>query len=107
MPMTVMDKVNQSSSSMPPPTHPNQSSSSMLLPAHPNQSLSSMLPPTHLTHPTSLAIQPNSGRTTNSPESSNGGSSDGPWVIVVEDSDEEGSDKGEVTDENDNAELGT
>jgi hypothetical protein len=32
--------------------------------------------------------------------------SDGVWAIVVDDSDDEGSDEGEVTDEDDNAELG-
>ena len=94
------DKENWSSSPMPPPTR--------------------MPPSAHLAHPTPMptrpnhptpAIQPNPGRTTDSTEISDSGTSDGAWAIVVEDSDgeetdNEGSDKGEVTDEDDDAELG-
>jgi hypothetical protein len=91
-----MDKENLFTSSMPPLNH--------ITP-----------PPTQLTpvtHPALLAIQPNPGQTTNGAKSSDGGSSDGAQVIVVEGSDEEESDdkerdKGEVTDSNDDAELGT
>lgn len=68
-------------------------------------------PPTHLAHPMPLpTCEPNLRQVTNGAENR---TSDGGQAIMVNDSDDEdgdtekeGSDKGEVTDEDDDAELG-
>jgi len=82
----------------------------------PSSSSSSMPPGPPLTHPTHITpssthLTPHPRQATNSDKSSDGRTSDGARAIVVEDSDEEesdneGSDKGEVTDEDDDAKLG-
>ena len=70
-----------------------------------DHTLSLMSPPTHLTSATCTTPTPR--QATNHTNSNNDSTSDGPQAIVVEDSDgSEGSDEGEVTDEDDDAELG-
>ena len=87
--------------SMPPPTHPMHTVPN---PRWATLSSESMLP---LTHP--LCTTPNR-QAIDHTESSDDGTSDGAQAIVVEDSDDMnndwGSDEGETTDEDDDAELG-
>ena len=58
-----------------------------------------------------MHTMPHPGQATDHAESNDSRTSDGTHVVVIEDSDEVnsdwGSNKGEITDENDKAELGT
>src|SRR5260221_1425816 len=67
-----------------------------------DRTLSLTLLPTHLPH-----TAPNPKQATNDAEGGDDRTSDGPQAIVVEDSaSDEGSDEGEVTEDDDDAELG-